>query len=290
MISARKCPDPPVGAQTAPGRGWTLAARRRREEAQSGACAPPQGRPTRPPPISRGHAHLARVRARARARAAALAPAPAARVVRLLLGVGGSVPKCRLEAPAAHRPCTPGQKARARARAFALRPFGLSAPSALAARRRPAGSTAAQRRRSTRAPGGRFRRPVLGGRGPRARHSARTRERRSERANWPVLTRPTVRRLPIRGSSPDAAGRGYGGAARASGAGWRRTISTGDQAAARPPGAPVGRCAARKTPLSRPPWVDHPRVRHHGFATFRPLFCLGRLGPQACARYQRKQS
>ena len=92
MINARKCPDPPVGAQTAPGRGWTLAARRRPEEAQSGACAPPQGRPTRPPPISRGRAHLARVRARARARAAALAPAPAARVVRLLLGVGGSVP------------------------------------------------------------------------------------------------------------------------------------------------------------------------------------------------------
>ena len=279
MINARKCPDPPVGAQTAPGRGWTLAARRRPEEAQSGACAPPQGRPTRPPPISRGRAHLARVRARARARAAALAPAPAARVVRLLLGVGGSVPmqaRGSGGAPALH---TGGQKARARARAFALRPFGLSAPSALAARRRPAGSTAAQRRRSTRAPGGRFRRPVLGGRGPRARHSARTRERRSERANWPVLTRPTVRRLPIRGSSPDAAGRGYGGAARASGAGWRRTISTGDQAAARPPGAPVGRCAARKTPLSRPPWVDHPAFRHHGFATFRPLFCLGRLGP-----------
>ena len=31
----------------------TLAARRRPEEAQSGACAPPQGRPTRAPPISR---------------------------------------------------------------------------------------------------------------------------------------------------------------------------------------------------------------------------------------------
>ena len=53
MINARKCPDPPVGAQTAPGRGWTLAARRRPEEAQSGACAPPQGRPRRAPPISR---------------------------------------------------------------------------------------------------------------------------------------------------------------------------------------------------------------------------------------------
>lgn len=114
-MNARKCPDPPVGAQTAPGRGWTLAARRRPEEAQSGACAPPQGRPTRPPPISRGRAHLARVRARARARAAALAPAPAARVVRLLW-VWAAVYQCRLEAPAAHRPCTPGQKARARAR------------------------------------------------------------------------------------------------------------------------------------------------------------------------------
>ena len=116
-------------------------------------------------------AHLARVRARARARAAALAPAPAARVVRLL-GEGGSVPMQALGsggAPALH---AGGQKARARARAFALRPFGLSAPSALAARRRPAGSTAAQRRRSTRAPGGRFTRPVRGGRGPRARHSA----------------------------------------------------------------------------------------------------------------------
>ena len=115
MINARKCPDPPVGAQTAPGRGWTLAARRRREEAQSGACAPPQGRPTRPPPISRGRAHLARVRARARARAAALAPAPAARVVRLQCE-GCSVPM-QLEAPAAHRPCTPAVKRHARARA-----------------------------------------------------------------------------------------------------------------------------------------------------------------------------
>ena len=54
ICSARKCPDPPVGARTAPGRGWTLAPRRRPEEAQSGACAPPQGRPRRPPPISRG--------------------------------------------------------------------------------------------------------------------------------------------------------------------------------------------------------------------------------------------
>ena len=118
-------------------------------------------------------AHLARFRARARAGAPARAPArwrraggPAA------YWVWAAVYQCRFEAPAAHRPCTPGQKARARARAFALRPFGLSAPSALAARRRPAGSTAAQRRRSTRAPGGRFTRPVRRGRGPRARHSA----------------------------------------------------------------------------------------------------------------------
>ena len=56
IINARKCPDPPVGARTAPGRGWTLAARRRVQKrlSQSGAYAPPQGRPTRPPPISRG--------------------------------------------------------------------------------------------------------------------------------------------------------------------------------------------------------------------------------------------
>ena len=123
MINARKCPDPPVGAQTAPGRGWTLAARRRPEEAQSGACAPPQGRPTRPPPISRGRAHLARVRARARARAAALAPAPAARVVRLLLGVGGSVPmqaRGSGGAPALHTR-SKGTRARARVRIATVR-------------------------------------------------------------------------------------------------------------------------------------------------------------------------
>ena len=47
-------------------------------------------------------------------------------------------------APALH---TGGLAARARARVFALRPFGLSAPSALAARRLPAGSSAARRRR-----------------------------------------------------------------------------------------------------------------------------------------------
>ena len=122
MINARKCPDPPVGAQTAPGRGWTLAARRRPEEAQSGACAPPQGRPTRPPPISRGRAHLARVRARARARAAALAPAPAARVVRLQCE-GGSVPmqaRGSGGAPALHTR-SKGTRARARVRIATVR-------------------------------------------------------------------------------------------------------------------------------------------------------------------------
>jgi len=57
ICSARRCPDPPVGARTAPGRGWHLAGGGRGaspEEAQSGAYAPPQGRPTRPPPIIRG--------------------------------------------------------------------------------------------------------------------------------------------------------------------------------------------------------------------------------------------
>jgi hypothetical protein len=56
ICRARKCPDPPLGAQTAPDRGCGVSqrARRRPEEAQSGAYAPPHGRPTRPPPISRG--------------------------------------------------------------------------------------------------------------------------------------------------------------------------------------------------------------------------------------------
>ena len=65
-----------------------------------------------------------------------------------------------------------------------------------------------------------------------------------------------------------------------SGAGWRRTISTGDQAAARPPGAPVGRCAARENTslldtLRRAPTVSTP----HGFSTFNSLFSLGCIGP-----------
>ena len=124
MINARKCPDPPVGSQTAPGRGWTLAARRRPEEAQSGACAPPQGRPTRPPPISRGRAHLARVRARARARAAALAPAPAARVVRLPIGCGrqctNAGSRLRRRTGLAHRR-SKGTRARARVRIATVR-------------------------------------------------------------------------------------------------------------------------------------------------------------------------
>ena len=57
ICSARKCPDPPVGARTAPGRGWHLAANGQggvQKEAQSGAYAPLQRHPTRPLPISRG--------------------------------------------------------------------------------------------------------------------------------------------------------------------------------------------------------------------------------------------
>ena len=42
------------------------------------------------------------------------------------------------------------------------------------------------------APGGRFTRRMLTGRAARAQYSARTRERRGERANWPPLTQPTV--------------------------------------------------------------------------------------------------
>ena len=71
-----KCPDPPVVAVTAPGRGWTLAARRRPEEAQSGAYAPPQGRPTRPLSISRG-------------------PSPPLPTTHTLTRVGGPTGPCR---------------------------------------------------------------------------------------------------------------------------------------------------------------------------------------------------
>ena len=44
---------------------------------------------------------------------------------------------------------------------------------------------------------GRFPRRLLTGRAARPRHSARTRERRDVRANWPPLTRPTVRGLAV---------------------------------------------------------------------------------------------
>ena len=54
--------------------------------------------------------------------------------------------------------------------------------------------------------GGRFPRRLLTGRAARARYSARTRERRGVRANWPPLTRPTVRGLAVVCSSPHAAG------------------------------------------------------------------------------------
>ena len=136
MINAMKCPLKSarrcaVGGptQTAPPAApwvWHLAreAASLPEEAQSGACAPPQGRPTRPPPISRGRAHLARVRARARARAAALAPAPAARVVRLPIGCGrqctNAGSRLRRRTGLAHRR-SKGTRARARVRIATVR-------------------------------------------------------------------------------------------------------------------------------------------------------------------------
>ena len=77
------------------------------------------------------------------------------------------------EAPTGGSPAlhTGGQAARARARAFALRPFGLPAPLALAARRLP---VAAQRRSDAHQTlhlevDSRGR---CSGRGPRARYSA----------------------------------------------------------------------------------------------------------------------
>ena len=52
-----------------------------------------------------------------------------------------------------------------------------------------------------------FPRRLLTGRAARARYSARTRERRGVRANWPPLTRPTVRGLAVVCSSPHARSR-----------------------------------------------------------------------------------
>ena len=77
------------------------------------------------------------------------------------------------------------------------------------------------------APGGRFPRRLLTGRAAWARYSARTRERRGERANWPPLTRPTVRGLAVVWSSTHAAGQKFRRAARRSGTSWRRPSTTG---------------------------------------------------------------
>jgi hypothetical protein len=83
ICRAKKCPDPPVGARTAPGRGWfisVLAATTHkaasRREAQSGAYAPLQRRPTRPLPISRG-------------------PSPPLPTTHTLTRVGGPTGPCR---------------------------------------------------------------------------------------------------------------------------------------------------------------------------------------------------
>ena len=108
------------------------------------------------------------------------------------------------------------------------------------------------------APGGRFTRPLLAGRAARARYWARTRERRSERANSPLLTRPTVRGLPVVCSSPHAAGRRNCRAPRRLGSGWREPSPTGDSAAAGSSGAPYGGCATlrRQHPPPTPERAD----------------------------------
>jgi len=137
------------------------------------------------------------------------------------------------------------------------------------------------------APGGRFTRRMLTGRAARAQYSARTRERRGERANWPPLTRPTVcvawpssaaRRT--QKAEKDAALRGV--RARAGDGHRPRGIR-------RPRGHSVRcrrGCATRRdkenhhSSVTR---VRHPPFGHHRFATFDPLFSLGRLGPLEAA-------
>ena len=54
LIIARNRPHLPRGARAAPGRGWRLSAGAcLQKRVQSRACAPPQGPPTRSPPITR---------------------------------------------------------------------------------------------------------------------------------------------------------------------------------------------------------------------------------------------
>ena len=166
-------------------------------------------------------------------------------------------------APALH---TGGQEARARARVFALRPFGLSAPSALAARRLPAGSTAAQRQtractcRSIHAAGARRSRATGSSFGMNSRASQRADELAgADPANRAPLAHP--RQL---------AGRSWP-RVRRRGARFGDGLETG-HLNGRPGGREATRCAVRPlrgaegtthlATLSRPPYVSPPRFGH----------------------------
>ena len=84
------------------------------------------------------------------------------------------------------------------------------------------------------------------GRGPRARYWAQTRERRSERTNWPLLTRSTGRGLAVAWSSTHAAGQKFGRAARRSGTSWRGPLSAGNVPAVGPSHGLYGGYATRR--------------------------------------------
>ena len=104
----------------------------------------------------------------------------------------------------------------------------------------------------------------------------------SERANWPLLTRPTVRGLPVDCSSTHAAGQKFGRAARRSGTSWMERalpcLSAGNVPVVGSPYGLYGGYATRRN-----------QEKHTGWATRRagpPSVCLATQGsPHANSRF-----
>ena len=165
--------------------------------------------------------------------------------------------------PALH---TGGQVARASARVFALRPFGLSAPSALAARRLPAGSsgTATTQHACT----------------WRSIHAAGARRSQATGSSFGMNSRASQRADELAGADPanraplahprQLAGRSWP-RVRRRGARFGDGLET-DHLNGRPGGREATRCAVRPlrgaegtthlATLRRPPYVSTPRFGH----------------------------
>ena len=193
--------------------------------------------------------------------------------------------QCRLEALAAHRPCTPAVWRRVRVRACSHCDRSVSPRR----RRSPRGGCplAAQRHSDDDARvllqvDSRGRRAAVAGHGLVIRHELAS-VAASGRIGRCSPGQPCA-------ACPSAAARRT---QLAEGTAARRALRgrAGDgpyqRATRRPRGHPVRRTAAARRarhPVIWPPCVDHPTFRHHAFTTFNSLFSLGRLGPRPFGR------